>query len=157
MRAAGPPTRAGGSAVDRIEVRFELGSEAVAGEIIDQLAAEGGTVTKHPVKGIVPVIPLVVAGVIAAGGLAAVILYVRRSLGCRSIVDARGAAVTAKVDCSVRDGRIIVLSKDGEKVEVVEVPPAVDLAKVVEAAMKGGAGAVRKAAEAAGATVAAAG
>jgi hypothetical protein len=74
----------------------------------------------------------------------------RKGHMCQEIIDAREKPLKREKDCSIRDGRIIVIASDKQKVEIHDVPDSFDLTKVIEAAIKSGGEAVKAAAEAAG-------
>ena len=119
----------------------------------EDLEAAGATEVHVPDEGGQDILPIlavvgVIAGVVA---LADLIDRIRKRSSCQEIVDARGDEVKITKNCDFRDGRIIVISADQQKVEIHDVPDGLDLTKVVEAALKGGADAVKAAAEAAGA------
>ena len=70
---------------------------------------------------------------------------------CQEIVDARGDEVKVSKNCDFHDGRILVIAKDGLKVDIHDVPANVNITAVLQAALKEGGSAVKAAAEAAGA------
>ena len=62
-----------------------------------------------------------------------------------------------QLDCSIKDGRIILVTEGDTKVEIVDVPEVLDMSEVLAAALSSGAEAVRAAAERSGARVEVAG
>jgi hypothetical protein len=68
----------------------------------------------------------------------------------QEIIDARGDKMRVSKDSSIKDGRIIVVSADDQKVEIHDVSGGIDVTRVREAALKSGADAVEAAADAAG-------
>lgn len=103
--------------------------------------------------GFAPLLVIVVAAVLSVNALAELIMRWRDKHRCQQIIDTRGGKVQTKVDCSVKDGRIIIVSSSGEKVEIVDAPKGIDLSQILTAAISGGAEATKKAAKAVGATV----
>jgi len=101
----------------------------------------------------VPDLNLVVSALVGAYGLAALVLWVIHSRGCTVILDARGRTIRMQIEPGVPGGRLVILSRDDTKVQVVEVPKVVDLTGVIKAAVTANADAVREAAKAAGAKV----
>jgi hypothetical protein len=133
---------------------IRLGDEALADEIqrwLEDQEAEG--IRRREEHGILPILPIVIGAVIAAGGLATLVMFIRAKTRCQVLIDARGKTIHKEIDCKIRDGRLIILTKDGEKVEVVEAPEILDLTEITKAALTAGAEAVKAAAEAAGAKV----
>jgi hypothetical protein len=102
---------------------------------------------KEPEPGILPIVGVVI-GVIVAGAIADLIRHWRRDHECRTLVDARGDEIKMAKNCDFHDG---VVSKDSQKVEISDPPDSLDLNKVVEAALRQGADAVKSIADAAGA------
>jgi hypothetical protein len=117
------------------------------------LEEAGATKVHVPDDGGQDILPiLVVIGVIAGiTALADLVMRIRAKTSCQEIIDARDGKVKISKNCDFKDGKIIVISGDDQKVEVHDVPDGFDVTKVVEAALKGGADAVKAAAEAAGA------
>ena len=139
--------------MDTIPVRFEFNSDDIAEDTIDDLELAGAEIKSRPRRGLIPIIPIVVGVVIALAGLATIVQRVINGRKCRMIIDARSSEIKTEVNCAIKDGRLIVITKDGEKVTVADAPPALDLTELVTAAIKGTAEEVRKIAGAAGAKV----
>jgi len=101
-------------------------------------------------EGILPI--LIVVGAIAVVTAAAdAIERWRKGHQCQQLIDARGDNIVVSKDCTMKNGRIIVVASDNLKVEISDVPDGLDIGKVLEAALSSGADAVKAAAEAAGA------
>jgi hypothetical protein len=135
-----------------VRVTFPKSLEEDPTEDLAQVGASDVRVEQAQ-AGVAPLLAIVVAAVISVNALAELIIRWRDKHRCQQIIDTRGGKVQTKVDCSVKDGRIIVVSSSGEKVEIVDAPKGVDLSQVLSAAISGGADATKKAAQAAGATV----
>jgi hypothetical protein len=143
------------TATDTTPFRIEIRDEEIAAEIREELGKLGAEdVHEVDQKGILPIIGIVIAGVIGLGGLASLAMWIRGKFGCQQIFDLTGSEPKKTIDCATRDGRIIILAKDGIKVEVIEVPEAFDLTAVLKAGVTAGGDAAKEAAKAAGATVA---
>jgi poly(3-hydroxybutyrate) depolymerase len=135
----------------RIEIVVDDPGEA---QRLEQALTAGGasdvTTTRKGEPGIAPIL-IIVGAVAGVTALADLVMRWRKAHMCQEVIDARGDAVKVSKDCSIRDGRIIVVSKDGQQVEIHDVPDGIDVTKIVEAAIKSGADAVKAAAAAAGA------
>jgi hypothetical protein len=139
---------------DRVAVEIGLSDEAMARDIEQWLKkSDASNVTVTEQRGILPLIPIVIAAVVGLAGLGSLVAYVLQKFGCQVTLDCRKEPVKKDIDCRIRDGRLIVITKDSMKVEVIEVPKVVDFTEVTKAALTGSADAVKKAAEAAGAKV----
>lgn len=101
-------------------------------------------------EGVLPIL-IVVGAVLAVTAAIDVIERWRKGNMCQQLIDARGEELVVSKDCSMKNGRIIVVSKDEQKVEIHDVPDGVDIGKIVEAALSSGADAVKSAAKAIGA------
>jgi hypothetical protein len=101
-------------------------------------------------KGIVPIL-IIVGAIAGVAAVADLVMRIRAKTQCQEVIDARQAEIKVTKNCDFRDGRIVVISADSQKVEIHDVPDGLDVTKVLEAALKGGADAVKAAAEAAGA------
>lgn len=116
-------------------------------EVRDALVAANASDVEisQPKAGFDP-ITITVVGILAVSAIGDLVMRIRAKRQCRQIVDARDDEVKTKLDCAVKDGRIIVITRAGDKVEIVDVPDGLDLGKVIEAAKTGGAAEVKKAA-----------
>ena len=116
-------------------------------EISGALAEAGATDVdiSQPKAGFDPITITVVA-VLAVSAIGDLIMRIRAKRKCRQIIDARNGEVKTKLECAIKDGRIIVITSQGDKVEIVDVPDGVDLGKIIEAAKTGGAEMVKAAA-----------
>jgi hypothetical protein len=101
-------------------------------------------------EGVLPIL-IIVGAVLAVSAAIDVIERWRKGHMCQQLIDARGEKLIVSKDCSMKNGRIIVVSKDDQKVEIHDVPEGVDIGKIVEAALDSGADAVKSAAAAIGA------
>lgn len=90
---------------------------------------------------------------VAAGGLAALILWIRSKTGCQLLIHVRDDRIHKELDCRIRDGRVIVIARDGVRVDIIDTPPLLDFNGIVKAALSEGGDAVATAAQLAGATV----
>jgi hypothetical protein len=140
----------------RQPVRFELrlGDSQLADELERQLADVGASaIHRREEYGLLPLLPIVLGAVVALSGLSTLVMWIRAKTRCRSIIDVRGGTVSQQLDCSIKDGRIIVVTEGDTKVEIVDVPEVLDMSEVLAAALSSGAAAVREAAERSGARV----
>jgi len=140
-------------AMETILVRFELSDERLAEEVADDLDLAGAEIKSRPKRGLVPVLPIVIGVLIAVAGLATIVQKIINGRKCRMIIDARTIEIISRVDCSIKDGRLIIITKDGEKVSVVDAPAAIDLTGLVTAATKGTVEEIKKIARESGAKV----
>ncbi len=139
-----------GSSNDQINLEIELSDQQVADDV-QQWLKDNKIKYEPPPHAIVPIIPIVIGAALGAAAIAALVEYIRRTHACQQTIDARRTPVVTKTDCSVRNGRVIVITKDNQKVEIHDVPQIFDFTKVAKAALSGAADAVKKAAELAGA------
>lgn len=139
--------------METILVRFELSDERLAEEVADDLDLAGAEIKSRPKRGLVPVLPIVIGVLIAVAGLATIVQKIINGRKCRMIIDARTIEIISRVDCSIKDGRLIIITKDGEKVSVVDAPAAIDLTGLVTAATKGTVEEIKKIARESGAKV----
>jgi hypothetical protein len=129
--------------------------EDLAAEIKQELTEAGAQDVRDvdDRRGLLPIIGAVVAAVIGVSALAELIMRWRDKHRCQQLIDARAGEIKQSVNCDIRDGRIIVVTGDNSKVEIVDAPKGIDLTEVLKAAMSGSADAVKKAAEDGGAQV----
>ncbi len=139
--------------MDAISVGFELADELLAEEVADDLELAGAKIRSRPKRGLVPIVPIVIGALIALAGLATIVQKIINGRKCRMIIDARTIEIISKVDCSIKDGRLIIITRDGEKVSVVDAPSAIDLTGLVTAATKGTVEEIKKIAREAGAKI----
>jgi hypothetical protein len=137
------------------QIRFELqvADSSEAREVEAALEQAGGQSIETTGEGRPGIAPLIiVVGAIAAVTAAAdLFMRIRAKHMCQQIIDARNDKVKVTKNCDFRDGRIIVISSDDQKVEIHDVPDGLDVGKLMEAALKSGADAVKAVADAAGA------
>jgi hypothetical protein len=129
---------------DKTPMNLQVPPE-MADEISDALAEAGATdvdITR-PRAGIDPITITVIA-VLAVSAIGDLIMRIRAKRQCRQIIDARNGEVKTKMDCDIKDGRIIIVASDGDKVEIADVPDGVDLGKIIETAKTGGADKVKE-------------
>jgi hypothetical protein len=139
-----------------IEIRLD--DEQLARDMAQRLQEIGGQeveVTEE--RGILPLLPIVVAAVVAGTGIAQLVFWIRDKTQCQLLIDARGEQIKNQLNCSVRDGRVIVVTKDDVKVEITDVPKNIDFTDIVKAALSAESESVKDAAEKAGATATTAG
>jgi hypothetical protein len=137
---------------EELAVKMKLPSDMITDvgrELADLDAREVDVPAERP-TGLEP-ISLTIAAVIGIHAISELILRWKAKRGCQQIIDARQDEIKTEMNCKVKDGRIIVVSRSGEKVEIVEAPQGIDLTEVLKAAASGGAAEVKKAADAAGA------
>jgi len=140
---------------EELAVKMKLPSDMIS-EVERELADLDATevdVPTQPPTGFEP-ISITIAAVIGISAISELILRWKAKRGCQQIVDARQDQIKTEMNCKVKDGRIIVLTRSGEEVEIVEAPQGIDLTEVLKAAASGGAAEVKKAADAAGAKTA---
>lgn len=139
---------------DQLQVSIEASDSSEAREVealLVSYGAENVRTTGEGARGVV-FIPIIVGAVIGVTALVDLYERWRKNTMCQEIIEVRKDGSTViKRDCSIKDGRIIVISPEGMKVEIHDVPDGVDVNKIVEAALKSGADAVKAAAEAVGA------
>jgi hypothetical protein len=137
-----------------VRVRF-LVHEELADQVEQGLREEGATdverTTEEPGTRFA-FIPIAIAAVIIAGGVAKLIKSLRAQDDCRTTIDARGDDIETTYDCTIKDGRIIVVAGDNTKVDIIDAPDVFDVTEVLKAAASATGEAVKKAAEAAGGT-----
>jgi hypothetical protein len=134
-------------------VSIRLDDRQLADELAESLRLMGSDVEMTEERGILPILPFVVAAVLGAAGMAQIWMFIRGKTQCQIIVDARGDSIKKEIDCRIKDGRIIVLTKDAERIEIVDAPPAIDFTGITQAVLTGGADSVVDAVEKAGAKV----
>jgi len=143
-----------GTAQEQIRFQIQVTDAKEAREVEAALEQAGGqeieTTGEDGRPGFAPLL-IIVGAVLAVTAVADLIIRVRKNHGCQQIIDARGNEVKVTKDCDFRNGRIIVISSDDQKVEIHDVPDGLDVGKLVEAALKSGADAVKAVADAAGA------
>jgi hypothetical protein len=142
-----------GATADEISLRIQVDDEADAKEVEQHLHDVGAADVKREGggEGILPIVMIVVAVVVGVAALADLIQRIRKQHMCQEILDCRGKDVHVKKNCDRKDGSIIVISKDNQKVEITNIPDALDLTDITKAALTAGADAVKVAAEAGGA------
>ena len=105
--------------MDDLNVVFEMSDTGMAEMITTQIEEEGGSTTNQiAAKNLALTLPVIVGGVLTVVTLVKVIFYVIREFRCRSILDLTVDPPKNTVDCSVRDGRLILITRDGQTVEV---------------------------------------
>jgi hypothetical protein len=144
----------GDAAQDQFQVSIEVDDSAEAREVEQALAQAGATEVETSGEGIEGALPIaIVVGAIATvAAVADLAERIRRRFMCQQIIDTRDNQVRVSRDCDIRDGRIIVISADDQKVEIHDVPDGLDVTEVLKAALTAGADAVKAVAEKAGAT-----
>lgn len=126
-------------AADEMTVEIRVADRAQATEIAAALEKHGGhDVSLTEEQGIVDLLPYVISALVTLGGLAEVALAARARTRCQQIIDVRSKTVKSSVDCSVRDGRIIIIASGG-RVTIHEPEKLVDLNQVITAALRSGA------------------
>jgi hypothetical protein len=120
-----------------LEFEIHLSEPELADGIAAWAAEHGETLVPSEERGIVPLLPFVLAGLLAINSIASLIMWVRSKTTCRTIIDARDDELRTDIDCRIRDGRIIVIANDDTRVEVTDAPPMLDLTKVLASALGG--------------------
>jgi hypothetical protein len=139
---------------DAIKVKVVVADSDEARAVERVLADSGASEieTSHEgEKGILPIV-IIVGAIAGVTALADLVMRLRDKTRCQEVIDARGAEVKITKNCDFKDGRIIVISADSQQVDIHDVPDGIDVTKIVEAALKSGAEAVKAAAEAVGAS-----
>jgi hypothetical protein len=142
------------AADEKLSIELRLGDDHLADDIEAWLAEHGAIdVTRGTERGFLDVLPIFIAGLLALRELAALVVWIHDKTRCRVLIDARHERIYQEIDCRSRDGRVVVVTKDDEKVEIFDVPPMRDFTGIINAAVSLGADGVAKAAEAAGMSV----
>jgi hypothetical protein len=95
-----------------------------------------------------------VAGAVTLTTLTELWHNIRRNRRCREYVYVSEVGLTISRDCTIKDGRILVFwNEPDQRVEIHDVPSAIDITQIAETVVKSGADAVKAAAEALGAKV----
>jgi len=135
-------------------VWIELIETDLANETVSWLKHNGVTeVNQSNYHSLDPMVfPMIITGVIAGAGIVtSLISWLRRQRRCLLIIDAR-ESIKMIFDCTEREGRTIVIARDGTRVEVVEPGELLDFGDVVKAAITQGAESAVRIAESAGAS-----
>lgn len=127
-----------------LKVVFEMSDQGMGKLIAKKIEEEGGDTTdQFDERDLALTLPIIIGGILSVIALVKVILYIIREFRCRSTLDLRVEPPKNTVDCTVRDGRLILITPEGSKVNVIEPPKDdLDLGKLIKAAMSGGKGAV---------------
>jgi hypothetical protein len=130
--------------------------ESLADEVEQGLLKEGASDIERRTgeRGdrILPLIPIVIGATIGVTALANLVISIRGHSQCRTLIDARKDELEQRIDCRIKDGRIIIVANDGTQVQIIDAPDAFDLTEVLKAGVSSTGDAVKTAAEAAGAT-----
>jgi hypothetical protein len=138
-------------AMDRqLDVSIELRDEQMAADVQEWLDKNKVPNTPPP-EGILPIIPIIIGAAIAVSALVELVKYIRDKNPCLVIIDAQTSPVSTTVDCDDQSGRMVVITKDGSKVDIHDAPRLFDPTEVAKAALTSTADAVKKTAEALGA------
>jgi hypothetical protein len=136
----------------RIWIEVGAESQEEAGTTEEMLRAVGATgIEQSPVAGVLPLIPIFIGGVVGVTAISDLVNRWRQNHMCQQILEATKDGVKMTKDCSMRNGKIIVVVSDQRRVEIHDVPDGFDATKVVEALLRSDADAVKAAAETAGA------
>jgi hypothetical protein len=152
------PKREGSDMPDReIEIQLNLATAEEAQKLAESIRQEGGKAEVRSEKGILPLAVLLVVaippGVALLAMVASHIAHTWRDGGV--VIDARGTGrPTVRTEKGLPYGTVVILTRDHDKAQRSDLTNDVDLAKYIEAAMKGvtgglGAGAAKKSADAA--------
>jgi hypothetical protein len=126
-------------AADEMAVEIRVADRAQAAEIVSALDEHGGhDVSLTEEQGIVDLLPYVISVLVALAGFAEVALAILSRTRCQQIIDVRSKTVKSSVNCSIRDGRIIIIAPGG-RVTIHEPEKLVDLSQVIAAALRSGA------------------
>jgi len=142
------------SAAQPVQFELRLADDQLANELEQWLTEYGvDNLSRREEFGVLPLLPIVVGAFIGLAGLASLVMWIRSKTACQVLIDVRGKKIQKEIDCSIRDGRIILVTKGNVKVQLVEIPQLLDMEKVLTAAISANAEAVKSVAEAAGARV----
>jgi hypothetical protein len=123
-------------AADEMMVEIRVADRSQATDIVSALDEHGGhDVSLTEEQGIVDLLPYVIYALVAVAGFAEVALGIRARTRCQQIIDVRSKTVKSSVDCSIRDGRIIIIAPGG-RVTIHEPEKLVNLNQVIAAAMR---------------------
>lgn len=140
-----------------IEIQLDLATSEEAESLAESIRREGGKAEIRSEKGILPLAVLLVVAIPPGLALLALVAHhiVITWRDCGVIIDARGTgAPTVRKEKGVPYGTVVILTRDNDKAQRSDLPNEVDLAKYIEAVMKGvtgglGADAAKKSADAA--------
>jgi hypothetical protein len=85
-------------------------------------------------EGLLPLVGVVVAAVIAIQALGNVIVKLTRLWSCGIIIDARTATIRTTKDCDLPRGVVLVLTKNDTKHQIYE-PSETDIGKLLDGAI----------------------
>jgi hypothetical protein len=119
--------------VSSLDVEFEVESADVA--ILHEwlLTERAEDVEEFRDEGFVPLAVVVVSAIIAAHGLANIVVALSRLRGHGVIVDARGDTVRTQTEVKLPRGSVLVLARDGTRHEL-STPQPLDLAAILSTA-----------------------
>lgn len=122
--------------------------------LADRVRAMAGdeSLREKEVAAVLPLVGAVLVGSLTAAAFAQIANWILRNDECQQIMDFRGDEIDVKVNCEIRNGRIIVVAKEGETVEISDVPDLIDFTEIAKTAITEGAAAAKAAVEAAGGT-----
>lgn len=140
-----------GSSGGAISVEFVANDHKVADRIME-LAGDGLERRDEDIAGILPVFAAVIVGTITAAAVAQIANWLMKNDECQQIMDFRSDDVKVTVNCEIRNGRIIVVAKDGLQVVVHDVPDLIDITDIAKTAATAGAEKAKEKVEKAGGT-----
>ena len=134
-----------------VAFRIGIADEALANEIEAWLETNGGSdLEVQDLHGLLPLIPIVIGGSIAAAAITSLIFYIRSKGECQQLFDFRSGEIKHHIDCRFKNGRIIVIADNNQQVEISDVPSAINFTEIAKTAITAGADAAKGAIEAMG-------
>ena len=112
------------------EVEFRFADEDQAELTAVLQSARATDIEEVTEQGILPIIGVVVAAVIALNALSNVIIKLVRVWSCGIIVNARTVTIQTKKDCDLPKGTVLVFTADGTRHQLHE-PTETDLSKLI--------------------------
>lgn len=141
------------SDTNEARVSFSIGLDdgEVADDLQNWLTENGATeLSREMRKGILPIIPIVIGGSIAAAAIAQLVIRIRDNYECQQLFDFRSNGIKHVVDCRFKNGKILIIADKDQQVEITEAPDILDFTEIAKTAATAGADAAKAAVEAAG-------
>jgi hypothetical protein len=112
------------------EVEFEFMDEDPIAFTALLQNANASDIEEVAEEGLLPILGVVIAAVIAINALSNVIVRLTRLWSCGIIVDARTSTIHTKKNCDLPRGTVLVFAPDGTRHQLHE-PTETDLAKLI--------------------------